>query len=230
MGSHLSDGTDATRVDQRLPGWIPVVLVVAMSLGVAKQLYGLVLQLFPGAGPGNGGVTYISLSLRLAQWSIWPDYTDVGPMVLVPAAALLWFTVSRVPWTPAPGWWTRRVAAILLATCSALAQARGLGVLLWSAAASEVERANVGLTSDNGAAFLFNSGLFGQLWFAAVGGVLTWCFVVAQPAARRVPRPAESAEPAEPAQEDVLDPAAGPPAWAVPPPEAFRRPADGSST
>lgn len=212
------NGSLVTRADQRLPGWIPVVLVIAMSLGVAKQLYGLVLQLFPGAGPGNGGVTYISLSLRLAQWSIWPDYTDVGPMVLVPAAALLWFTVSRVPWTPTPGWWTRRVAALLLATCSALALARGLGVLVWSAAASEVERANVGLTADNGASFLFTSGLFGQLWFAAVGGVLTWCFVVAQPAT------AVPAVRPDPATDDVLAPVARP--VPRPPPEAFRRPGD----
>ena len=43
-----------------------------------------------------------SRSLRMAQWAIWPDYTDVGPMVLVPAAALLWFTVSRAAWTPTP--------------------------------------------------------------------------------------------------------------------------------
>ena len=67
-----ADGADRTGIEARLPGWIPVVLVVAMSLGVLKQVYGLVLQLFPGAGPGNGGVTYISLSLRLAQWSICP--------------------------------------------------------------------------------------------------------------------------------------------------------------
>src|SRR5690349_3152056 len=207
-----ADGADRTGIEARLPGWIPVVLVVAMSLGVLKQVYGLVLQIFPGSGPGNGGVTYISLSLRLAQWSIWPDYTDVGPMVLVPAAALLWFTVSRLAWTPIPGWWTRRGAAILLGTCSALALARGLGVLVWSTVASEIERANVGLTSENGAAFLFNSGLFGQLWFAAVGGVLTWCFVVARPTVSELVEPAPEPEP--------------PPA---PSPEMFRRPIDGHS-
>jgi hypothetical protein len=205
-----ADGADRPGIEARLPGWIPVVLVVAMSLGVAKQIYGLVLQLFPGAGPGNGGVTYISLSLRLAQWSIWPDYTDVGPMVLVPSAALLWFTVSRLSWTPVPGWWTRRVAAILLATCSALALARGVGVLLWATVASEVERANVGVTTENGAVFVFNSGLFGQLWFAAVGGVLTWCFVVARPT---VP--------------DPVVPSPEPEAPPVPSPELFRRPVDG---
>ena len=202
-------GENRTGIEARLPGWIPVVLVVAMSLGVLKQVYGLVLQLFPGSGPGNGGGVYISLSLRLAQWSIWPDYTDVGPMVLVPAAALLWFTVSRLPWTPVPGWWTRRVAAILLGTCSALALARGIGVLLWSAVASQVERANIGLTTENSAAFIFNSGLFGQLWFAAVGGVLTWCFVVAHPTVSRAP---------EPSPEQELP---------APPPDLFRRPRDG---
>jgi hypothetical protein len=205
-----ADGADRTGIEGRLPGWIPVVLVVAMSLGVLKQVYGLVLQLFPGAGPGNGGVTYISLSLRLAQWSIWPDYTDVGPMVLVPAAALLWFTVSRLSWTPIPGWWTRRLAAIFLGTCAALALARGIGVLVWSTVASQVERANIGLTAENGAAFIFNSGLFGQLWFAAVGGVLTWCFVVARPT---VPVPV------------VADPEPETPP--APPPDLFRRPMDG---
>ena len=76
--------------------------------------------------------------------------------------------------------------------------------------ASEVERANVGLTTENGAVFLFNSGLFGQLWFAAVGGVLTWCFVVARPTV-----PAR----VEPAPEPEAPPA--------PPPEMFRRPIDG---
>jgi hypothetical protein len=219
------NGTDRTRVDQRLPGWIPVVLVAAMTLGVGKQLFGLVLQVFPGAAPGNGGVSYISLSLRLAQWSIWPDYTDVAPMVLVPAAALLWFTVSRVEWTPTPGWWTRRVAALLLAACSALALARGVGVLLWSSTATSLERANIGLTSENGAVFIFNSGLFGQLWFAAVGGVLTWCFVVAGPAAK-IPA-VEAAAVAEQPGVDVPDEQPRPEPLRVPPPEVFRRPVDG---
>lgn len=224
-------GSHGTRIDQRLPGWTPVVLVVAMSLGVAKQLYGLVLQLFPGAGPGNGGVTYISLSLRLAQWSIWPDYTDVGPMVLVPAAALLWFTVSRLPWTPTPGWWTRRVAAILLGTCSALALARGIGVLVWSAVASQIERANIGVTSENGAVFVFNSGLFGQLWFAAVGGVLTWCFVVAQPAADRETTADEAMlDHSESPEDDAVDGRPAPERPSLPPPDAFRRPVDGHTS
>jgi hypothetical protein len=224
-------GADGTGIVQRLPGWIPVVLVVAMSLGVSKQIYGLVLQLFPGAGPGNGGVTYISLSLRLAQWSIWPDYTDVVPMVLVPAAALLWFTVSRLPWTPIPGWWTRRVAAILLGTTAVLALARGIGVLVWSTVASQIERANLGITAENGAAFVFNSGLFGQLWFAAVGGVLTWCFVVAPPTSDSV-QPAESSTPVPDAvlEVDVLDPPPQPFRPAPPPPEAFRRPVDGHTS
>jgi hypothetical protein len=229
MEENGQDGSAPARIEQRLPGWIPVVLVVAMALGVSKQVYGLVLQLFPGAGPGNGGITYISLSLRLAQWSIWPDYTDVGPMVLVPAAVLLWFTVSRVPWTPTPRWGVRRVAALLLGTCATLALARGVSVLFWAMTASEVERANIGVTTENAAAFVFNSGLFGQLWFAAVGGVLTWCFLVAQPAS---PQAALSPVPftAPVLETEALADRPKEATPVLPPPEVFRRPADGHTS
>jgi hypothetical protein len=231
MDENGSESSAPARIEQRLPGWIPVVLVVAMALGLTKQLYGLVLQFFPGAGPGNGGVTYISLSLRLAQWSIWPDYTDVGPMVLVPAAVILWFTVSRVAWMPTPGWGVRRAAALLLGACAALALARGIGVLFWSLTASDIERANIGLTPENGAFFLFNSGLFGQLWFAAVVGVLTWCFLVAQPVARTQPSP-QRAGPSAPSPARALETEAfadrrREATSALPPPEVFRRPVDG---
>jgi len=234
MDENGQEGSAPARIEQRLPGWIPVVLVVAMALGLSKQVYGLVLQLFPGAGPGNGGITYISLSLRLAQWSIWPDYTDVGPMVLVPAAVLLWFTVSRVPWTPTPGWGVRRAAAVLLGTCAALALARGVSVLFWAMTASQVERANIGVTTENAASFVFNSGLFGQLWFAAVGGVLTWCFLVTQPAARPQ-RPQQAIRPAAPFAAPALEtePLADRPTEStpvLPPPEVFRRPVDGHTS
>ena len=231
MHQNGQEGSTPARIEQRLPGWIPVVLVVAMALGVSKQVYGLVLQLFPGAGPGNGGITYISLSLRLAQWSIWPDYTDVGPMVLVPAAVLLWFTVSRVPWTPTPGWGVRRIAALLLGTCATLALARGVSVLFWALTASEVERANIGVTTENAGSFVFNSGLFGQLWFAAVGGVLTWCFLVAQPAARAERSAPPAVPPASfppPALEtEALTDRPKEATPVPPPPDVFRRPMDG---
>lgn len=234
MDENGQEGPSPARIEQRLPGWIPVVLVVAMALGVSKQVYGLVLQLFPGSGPGNGGTTYISLSLRLAQWSIWPDYTDVGPMVLVPAAVLLWFTVSRVAWTPTPGSGVRRVAALLLGTCATLAIARGVSVLLWAMTASDIERANIGVTTENAGAFLFNSGLFGQLWFAAIGGVLTWCFVVAQPVARPQPSSQATGAPAPfvvPVLEtEVLADRPKDVAPVLPPPEVFRRPVDGHTS
>ena len=234
MDENGTESSAPARIEQRLPGWIPVVLVVAMALGLSKQLYGLVLQLFPGAGPGNGGVTYISLSLRLAQWSIWPDYTDVGPMVLVPAAVLLWFMVSRVPWTPTPGWGVRRAAALLLGACATLALARGVSVLFWAVTASEIERANIGVTTENAASFVFNSGLFGQLWFAAVGGVLTWCFLVARPVARTQPS-TRPLEPPPPTAAPALETEAFPHrprevAPALPPPEVFRRPVDGHTS
>jgi len=99
MAVQPDDAADRRR-PTGLPGWVPVVLVVALALGVVKQIYGLGVQLFPATGPGNGGAQYIPLSLRMAQWALWPDYTDVGPMVLVPAVGLLWFTVSRAAWTP----------------------------------------------------------------------------------------------------------------------------------
>jgi hypothetical protein len=184
-----------------LPSWVPVVLVVALAIGVVKQVYGLAVQLFPATGPGNGGAEYIPLSLRLAQWAIWPDYTEVGPMVLLPAVALLWFTVSRAAWTPTPGSRTRTMAAILLGACSALAVLRGVGVLLWFAGTDDVSRASIGYVTGSGALVFFNSGMLGQLWFAAVGGVLTWCLLVAEPdsgTVRRSPARAPEASPADP--------------------------------
>ena len=157
----------------------------------------------------------------MAQWAIWPDYTDVGPMVLVPAAALLWFTVSRAAWTPTPGRRTRTTAAVLLGSCAALAVVRAVGVLLWWAGTDEVSRASIGYVTGSGA-LLFNSGMLGQLWFAAVGGVLTWCLVVAEPDSGTVRRGAARALEADPS-----DPS-GPPAPSVDSPggvEAlYRRP------
>ena len=222
MAMQPDDAVDPRR-PAGLPGWVPVVLVVALALGVVKQLYGLGVQLFPATGPGNGGAQYIPLSLRMAQWAIWPDYTDVGPMVLVPAAALLWFTVSRAAWTPTPGRRTRTTAAVLLGSCAALAVVRAVGVLLWWAGTDEVSRANIGYVTGSGALLFFNSGMLGQLWFAAVGGVLTWCLVVAEPDSGTVRRGAARALEADPS-----DPS-GPPAPSVDSPggvEAlYRRPA-----
>jgi hypothetical protein len=208
MAVQPDDAADLRR-PAGLPGWVPVVLVVALALGVAKQLYGLGVQLFPPPGPGNGGGQYIPLSLRMAQWALWPDYTDVGPMVLLPAVGMLWFTVSRSSWTPTPGRRTRIAAAALLGFCAALAVLRAVGVLLWWAGTDDVSRANIGYVTGSGALVVFNSGLLGQLWFAAVGGVLTWCLVVAEAESGRVQRsPALVPEPApaEPATARVEDP------------------------
>ena len=208
MAVQPDDAADLRR-PAGLPGWVPVVLVVALALGVAKQLYGLAVQVFPATGPGNGGGQYIPLSLRMAQWALWPDYTDVGPMVLVPAVGLLWFTVSRASWTPTPGRRTRIAAAALLGFCAALAVLRAVGVLLWWAGTDDVSRANIGYVTGSGALLFFNSGLLGQLWFAAVGGVLTWCLVVAEPdsgTVRRSPARAPESTPAEPATARAEDP------------------------
>ncbi|HEY7989631.1 MAG TPA: hypothetical protein VIE19_10460 [Lapillicoccus sp.] len=209
-----------------LPSWVPVVLVVALGLGVVKQVYGLAVQVFPATGPGNGGAEYISLSLRLAQWAIWPDYTEVGPMVLVPAVALLWFTVSRATWTPTPGSRTRTMAAVLLGTCAGLAVLRGVGVLLWFAGTDDVSRASIGYVSGSGALLFFNSGMLGQLWFAAVGGVLTWCLLVAQPESgtvRRSPVGAPEVGSADRPASAPEHPASEPPAAGVRSPPADPR-------
>ena len=40
MDENGSESSAPARIEQRLPGWIPVVLVVAMALGLTKQLYG----------------------------------------------------------------------------------------------------------------------------------------------------------------------------------------------
>ncbi len=205
-----------------LPDWVPVVLVVALALGVVKQLYGLGVQMFPATGPGNGGAQYIPLSLRMAQWALWPDYTDVGPMVLVPAGGLLWFTVSRTGWTPRPGRRTRAVAAGLLGFCAGLAVLRAVGVLLWWSGTDEVSRANIGYVTGSGALLFFNSGLLGQLWFAAVGGVLTWCLVVAEAGSGTVRRSADGVDAERAAQPPDVDVSQADVAAA--PEAAYRRP------
>ena len=117
--------------------------------------------------------------------------------------------MSRAAWTPTPGRRTRTAAAALLGFCAALAVLRAVGVLLWWAGTDDVSRANIGYVTGSGALLFFNSGLLGQLWFAAVGGVLTWCLVVAEPdsgTVRRSPARVPEAGPAEPVTARTEDP------------------------
>ena len=104
----------------------------------------------------------------------------------------------------------RTTAAALLGVCAALAVLRAVGVLLWWAGTDDVSRANIGYVTGSGALLFFNSGMLGQLWFAAVGGVLTWCLLVAEPdsgTVRRSPAGVPDASPADPPAARLENPA-----------------------